>query len=252
MTNVEIAKAINSAVQNREPDKAASLVTEHYIQHTPLVADGREGLRAFVKKMKDGVLPAPKLNTVRILEDGDFVVLHHEAFWPQRRVMYEIFRMEDGLAAEHWSGIMDHPATTANGHSMIDGATEITDHANTHKNKALARSFVETVLINGQFDKILNFYHPGIIQHNPFIPDTVDGLIKGVQELQRNGLTIQIEKVRHVFGEGNFVLVVAEGKFAGKSTAFFDLFRIENGKVAEHWDVLQEIPEKQAHNNSMF
>ena len=166
--------------------------------------------------------------------------------------MIEIFRFQDGLAAEHWSGIADHPEKTANGHSMVDGASTVTDKELTQKNKQLARSFVETILIKGQFDKILEFYHPDIIQHNPYIDNTIQGLVKGIEELQKNGIAIQIEKIHRVLGEGNFVLVVSEGKFAGKLTAFFDLFRIDSGLVVEHWDVLQEVPEKMAHNNGMF
>jgi predicted SnoaL-like aldol condensation-catalyzing enzyme len=166
--------------------------------------------------------------------------------------MIEIFRFQDGLAAEHWSGVMDHPEKTANGHSMVDGATEITDQAKTAQNKALVKAFVETILIKGEFDKILQYYHPDIIQHNPFIDNTVDGLVRGVQELQKQGISLQIEKIHRVLGEGNFVLVLSEGKFGGKNTAFFDLFRVENDKVVEHWDVLQEVPAKIAHNNGMF
>lgn len=75
-------------------------------------------------------------------------------------------------------------------------------------------------------------------------------MVKGLEALQKQGIAIQIQKVRQVFGEGNFVLVCSEGLFAGKPTAFYDLFRTENGKIAEHWDVLQEIPpaDKMAHN----
>ena len=135
---------------------------------------------------------------------------------------------------------------------MVDGTTEITDHSNTQKNKQIVRSFVETILIKGQFDKILDYYHPDIIQHNPFIDNTVTGLINGVKELQSKGMTIQIEKIHRVLGEGNFVLVLSEGKFAGKHTAFFDLFRVAKGIVVEHWDLLQEVPEKLAHDNGMF
>jgi len=50
--------------------------------------------------------------------------------------------------------------------------------------------------------------------------------------------------------EGNFVLVMREGSFGGKPTAFFDLFRVEAGKIAEHWDVLQEIPPKEQWKNA--
>jgi predicted SnoaL-like aldol condensation-catalyzing enzyme/truncated hemoglobin YjbI len=251
-TNKEKAAAINKAVQSGDVEGVASLVTENYIQHTPNVPDGKKGLQILVTKIKNKEIPAPKINNIRVFEDGDFVVLHHDVNWPNRKAMFEIFRFENGLAAEHWSAIADHPEKTANGHTMLDGATEISDRKLTQKNKQLATSFVQTVLIEGQFDRLLEFYHPEIIQHNPFIDNTVPGLLKGVEELQKQGMSIQIEKIFKVFGEGDFALVCSEGKFAGKPTAFFDLFRIDNNIIVEHWDVLQEIPEKMAHENGFF
>jgi predicted SnoaL-like aldol condensation-catalyzing enzyme len=252
MTNLEIANAINKAVMAGDVETASSLVTENYIQHTPVVPNGRKGLEILVSKIKKQEIPAPKITNVRTFSDGNFVILHHDVMWPDRKAMFEIFRMDNGLAAEHWSGIMNHPEKTANGHTMLDGATDITDRSNTETNKAFAKSFVETVLIKGQFDKILDYYHPNIIQHNPFIDNSVQGLIKGIENLQTQGITIEIQKIWNVFGEGNFVLICSEGLFTGKPTAFFDLFRIENGKIVEHWDVLQEIPVKSAHENGFF
>lgn len=252
MTNVETAIAINKAVMAGDAEMASSLVTENYIQHTPAVPNGRTGLRGFVTKIKSKEIPAPQIKNVRVFSDGEFVILHHDVMWPKRKAMFEIFRIENGLAAEHWSGIMDHPEKTANGHTMLDGETKIKNKNETEKNKRIARAFVETVLINGQFDKLTSFYDENIIQHNPYIDNTIPGLVKGFAELKEQSVTIQIQKIWNVFGEGNFVLVASEGLFSGKPTAFFDLFRIENDKVAEHWDVLQEIPQNQAHENGFF
>ena len=53
-----------------------------------------------------------------------------------------------------------------------------------------------------------------------------------------------------ILGEGNFVLSVSEGQFLGKHVAFYDLFRIENGKIVEHWDTIEEIPAKDKWMNS--
>ncbi len=251
-TNKEKVFAINKAVQSGDVESGAAIVTENYIQHTPNVPDGKDGLKILITKIKNKEIPAPKIVNVRCFEDGDFVVLHHDVSWPNRKAMFEIFRFENGLAAEHWSGIADHPEKTVNGNSMLDGSTQITDRKLTQKNKEFAQSFVETVLINGQFDRIVDFYHPEIVQHNPFIDNTVPGLLKGVEELQKQGMSIQIQRVFKVFGEGNFVLVCSEGRLGGKHTAFFDLFRVENSIIVEHWDVLQEIPEKMAHNNGFF
>jgi predicted SnoaL-like aldol condensation-catalyzing enzyme/truncated hemoglobin YjbI len=251
-TKTENAIAINKAVQSGDVEGVAALVTENYIQHTPSVADGKTGLQMLVTKIKNKEIPTPKINNIRSFEDGEFVVLHHDVNWPNRKAMFEIFRFESGLAVEHWSGIADHPETTANGHSMLDGATEIKDKNLTKKNKDFVRSFVQTVLINGQFDRLLDFYHPEIIQHNPFVDNTVAGLLKGLEELQKKGMSIEIKKIFKVLSDGNFVLVCSEGRFAGKNTAFFDLFRVDNGIIVEHWDVLQEIPDKLAHDNGFF
>ena len=252
MNNKEKASAVNDAVMTTDFAAIEKLISEDYIQHTPVVPDGKKGLLALLTKIRNKELPAPTITNVRVFEDGDFVVLHHDVMWPNRKAMFEIFRFENGLAIEHWSGVADHPDKTANGHSMVDGETKIHERDRTKENKALAKSFVENILIAGQFDKIREYYHPDIIQHNPYIDNTVKGLISGVQELQKQGLTLEIQKIHKVLGEGNFVLVLSEGKFAGKRTAFFDLFRAENGKIVEHWDVLQEVPEKIAHNNGMF
>ncbi len=251
-TNKEKAIAINKAVQSGDVESAGALVTENYIQHTPNVPDGKKGLQILITKIKNKEIPAPKISTVRSFEDGDFVVLHHDVNWPNRKAMFEVFRFENGLAAEHWSGIADHPEKTANGHTMLDGATEINNKNLTPKNKEIVTSFVETVLIKGQFNRLTDFYHPEVIQHDPFIDNTVPGLLRGIEELQKQSISIQIKKIYKVFGEGNFVLVCSEGEFAGKHTAFFDLFRVDKNVIVEHWDVLQEIPQKMAHDNGFF
>lgn len=252
MTNVEIAESINKAVMSGDVKTASLMVTDHYIQHTPAVPNGRKGLEDLVAKIRRKEIPAPRITTIRTFTDGEFVILHHDVMWPNRKVMFEIFRMENGLAAEHWSGIMNHPEKTVNGNTMVDGSVEITDKVNTEKNKAFVRSFVETILIKGQFDKVLDYYHPEVIQHNPYIDNTVVGLLQGVEELQRQGTSIQVQKIWRVFGEGNFVIVCSEGMVAEKHTAFFDLFRVEHGKIVEHWDVLQEVPANFAHENGFF
>jgi predicted SnoaL-like aldol condensation-catalyzing enzyme len=53
-----------------------------------------------------------------------------------------------------------------------------------------------------------------------------------------------------VIGEGNFVLVVSEANLGGKPSAIYDLFRLENGKIAEHWDIIDSIPPKDQWKNA--
>ena len=75
-------------------------------------------------------------------------------------------------------------------------------------------------------------------------------LIAGLQALAAKGQAVVYKRVHMVLGEGNFVLVVAEATFGGVPTAIYDLFRIENGKIAEHWDTLQAIPPRDQSKNS--
>jgi len=68
--------------------------------------------------------------------------------------------------------------------------------------------------------------------------------------MAKQGNPLRFDKLHMVLGEGNFVLTVSEGQFAGKHTSFYDLWRVENGKIAEHWDTVEAIPEKGEWKNS--
>jgi predicted SnoaL-like aldol condensation-catalyzing enzyme/truncated hemoglobin YjbI len=251
MTNTEKAASINRAVQNADTEAVATLVKENYIQHTPVVPDGKKGLIALVSKIKNKEIPAPVIKNVRALEDGEYVILHHDVYWPNRKVMFEVFRFEDGLAAEHWSGIADHPEPTVNKHNMIDGETTIKDRNKTAENKALIKDFLDKVVVNNRLDQLQTYVHDELIQHS--VNGDRSNLWVGDRTKQVRQMKESVsQKVHYVLGEGNFVMSLSEGKSEAKHTAFFDLFRIEEGKIVEHWDVHQEVPEKMAHNNGMF
>ena len=77
---------------------------------------------------------------------------------------------------------------------------------------------------------------------------------KALTEWAKQGITMKYDTIHQVLGEGNFVLVVSEGHLAGKHNSFYDLFRVENGKIAEHWDTIELIPAKSEwkNNNGKF
>jgi len=92
------------------------------------------------------------------------------------------------------------------------------------------------------------------IQHNSTIADGLSGLGQALEALGKMGISMIYDEVHMVLGEGNFVLVVSEGRFGGEHTSYYDLFRVENGKIAEHWDVIETIlPESEwKHSNGKF
>jgi predicted SnoaL-like aldol condensation-catalyzing enzyme len=70
-----------------------------------------------------------------------------------------------------------------------------------------------------------------------------------MQQMAKAGITVKYDRIHKVLGEGNFVLVLSEGSIAGQPTSFYDLVRIENGKIAEHWDIVETIPPKSQWKN---
>jgi predicted SnoaL-like aldol condensation-catalyzing enzyme len=112
------------------------------------------------------------------------------------------------------------------------------------------RQFVEGILVNGKLDKLAGYYNgDNYTQHNPQIADGLSGLGQALQAMAEQGITMKYDTIHKVLGEGNFVLVVSEGSFAGQPTSFYDLFRVENGKISEHWDTLETIPPQSAWQN---
>jgi predicted SnoaL-like aldol condensation-catalyzing enzyme len=87
------------------------------------------------------------------------------------------------------------------------------------------------------------------IQHNPWVADNLTGLLAGLQALAKEGKTVKYQRVEKVLGEGSFVLVVSEGTFGDRPTAYYDLYRVQNGKIAEHWDTLEAIPPREDWKN---
>lgn len=90
------------------------------------------------------------------------------------------------------------------------------------------------------------------IQHNPTTPDGRDGVKQIVQMLISQGVPKQQLEFRHVMADGNTVVLHTRYEMAGKEWRFIDIYRVESGKLAEHWDAMMPMPETRANNNPMF
>lgn len=249
LTNKEKAVTLLESLETGDQTAVAYINPNKYIQHNLAVADGLEGFGAILQHKPEGGF---KANIVRAFEDGDYVFTHTEYDFFGPKVGFDIFRFEDGLIVEHWDNLLETAAPNPSGHTQTDGPTTSSDLDKTAANKALVKDFVATILMNGQFDKLGNYFDgDNYIQHNPAIGDGVSGLGAALEAMAKQGITMVYTKNHIVSGEGNFVLAVSEGTFAGKPTSFYDLFRIENGKIAEHWDVIETImPEADRKNTN--
>lgn len=245
---VEELKAIETGAQ--EP--VAYINAESYTQHNLGVADGLAGFGAALAQLADYPEKA-KVNTVRVFADGDYVVAHTDYNFFGPKIGFDIFRFEDGKIVEHWDNLQATPeSSNPSEHTMVDGTTEIVDVEKTEENKQIAENFVKDVLMGQHPEKLTEYFNGNnYIQHNPGIADGLDGLGAALANMAQAGIEMKYDTLHKVIGKGNFVLTVSEGYLGGAHTSYYDLFRIVNGKIAEHWDVIESIlPEEQRANGN--
>lgn len=247
LSNKEKATALLRSLETGDQSAVGHINAENYTQHNLGVADGLEGFGAVLQNAPEGGF---KANVVRSFQDGDYAFTHtiYDFFGP--KIGFDIFKFEEGKIVEHWDNLSAITPVNPSNHSQTDGETAITDLDKTEANKALVHDFVSTVLINGEYDKMGNFFDgDNYIQHNSAIGDGLSGLGQALESMAANGVTMVYDKNHILLGEGNFVLSVSEGSFANQPTSFYDLFRVENGKIAEHWDIIEPILPKEEHKN---
>ncbi|UMB61404.1 nuclear transport factor 2 family protein [Lutibacter sp. A80] len=253
ISNKEKVVTLLKSIETGAQEPAGYINPNKYIQHNLGIADGLAGFGTLLQQLPPN---SAKVNTVRAFEDGDFVFTQTDYNFFGPKIGFDIFRFENGKIVEHWDNLQETPANpNPSGNTMIDGATEIKDIDKTEENKTLVENFVNDILVNGKMEKLAGYFDgDNYIQHNPNIANGLSGLGKALEYMASQDITMKYDKVHSVLGEGNFVLTVSEGSFADNHTSFYDLFRVENGKIAEHWDVMETIAPKNEwkNNNGKF
>lgn len=249
LSNKDKAVAVLNSIETGDQQAVSYINPTQYTQHNLAVGDGLAGFGAVLQALpKDSA----KVDVVRAFSDGDYVFSHTDYNFFGPKVGFDIFRFENGLIVEHWDNLAVK-AENANpsGRTQLDGTAVIADLDKTAENKALVADFVDTILVKGEMDKISNFIEgDNYLQHNTDIADGISGLGAALQALAEKGIFMVYSENHIVLGEGNFVLSVSEGTFAGAPTSFYDLFRVEGGKIVEHWDVIETIPAQDEWKNS--
>lgn len=228
-----------------------SLIAEDLIQHSPDLGEKRDGLIAYLAQLEYGTYAGKQPLAIfikRILQDGNYVAVHSEHYLPTPASAIDLFLFKDGQVAEHWSCQSTHPEDRR---GTTDGHVFVTDHEATTKNKGIIQSMIEQVFIAGANDRLDQFFHPGVIQHNPLIPGTLKGLRSVMEKIHQQGISLKVNKIHNVLGEGNFVLTLSEGVYCDQPMVFYHLFRLEDGLIMEVWDVTGEIPETFKHTNGI-
>lgn len=249
LSNKEKVVALLNSFNTGDTEPISYINPEKYVQHNLAVGDGLAGFGAVMQNAPEGGF---KANVIRAFQDGEYVFTHTEYDFFGPKAGFDVFRFEDGLIVEHWDNLLEVAPPNPSGRTQFDGATEITDLDKTESNKTLAKNFVETILMKGQMDQVANFIEGDhYIQHNPGVADGLSGLGEALKAMAEQGITMEYHQLHKVLGEGNFVLTMSEGAFGGKPTSYYDLFRVEDGKIVEHWDVMEPIlPESERKNSN--
>ncbi len=240
--------ALLKSIETGDASAVAVVNEDKYIQHNPQTHEGSEGLAALFKRLSES---SPRVNIVRVFEDGDYVFAHTEYDFASSNIGFEIFRFEDDLAVEHWDNIQHRQGPNPSGHSMVDGATAVSDLDRTETNREIVHSFVDEVLINGQLNMLERYVEDGCYtEHNPRVGDALSALRSALAEPSSNhSIAIKYAKIHRLLAEGNFVLCVSEGSLNGVHSSFYDLFRVADGKLVEHWDTTEAIPPRSEWRN---
>ncbi|MFO7679273.1 MAG: nuclear transport factor 2 family protein [Chloroflexota bacterium] len=257
MNKKQTVGAFLGVASQQDANRMRDLANADYIQHNPFIPTGLEPFIQMLPVLQEHGTTA---QNVRMFVDGDYVFMHNiwlnaKPFGADEMVSFDIIRVdENGKVAEHWDAMTPLVKETASGRTQTDGPAAVEDLDKTDANKALAVALIEDMLMGKNPGNITEYISAEQYdQHNPQIKDGLSGIVEAVQYLTSQNNMFKYTKIHKVLGEGNFVLTVSEGEWSGKSQVFYDLFRMKDGKIVEHWDVIQEIPtEGLAHNNGMF
>jgi predicted SnoaL-like aldol condensation-catalyzing enzyme len=242
--------AIQKSLETREKFPISYFDSRKYIQHNIGLGDG---LGPILQLMDDLPADRTKVTVCRAIEDGDYSVLHAEYIlgdWGPM-VGFEVHRWEDDRVVEHWDNLCSTPTEkNASGRSMTDGVTEIVDLERTQSNKALVDEFTQKILVGGELSSLSKYFADGeLVQHSVHYGDGVQVFESMVKAWQADG-KMAYHRRHLLLGEGNMVLVISEGIFNNEPAAFYDLYRIANDKIVEHWEVFETIPPRDTWKNS--
>ena len=237
-------------IRDGNPLEALNKYTgQRYTQHSTGVADGKQGFLDFFMPFLERT-PERDIRVIRSIEDGPYVFCQAfqslnggEAKW----VTMDMFDTDaNDRIIEHWDVITAYLEDTVSGEDMVEGPTEPTDRDRTDANKALVKEYTKSVLTEGCFDLIDEFVAADLIQRSPGLANGREALVTAL----KSGTTGLCEMLFNVIGEGNFVVTYCKTRKDDQDYATFDLYRLADNLIVEHWEASEPILPRDHWGNS--
>jgi predicted SnoaL-like aldol condensation-catalyzing enzyme len=237
----------NDMLNQGNTDLATGLFSTYMIQHDPRGGAGGPGQLALFDSLK-AATPGLVATVKHIAADGDLVAVHWQASATPEdefsgQAVVDVWRVVGGKIVEHWDDFQDVPAQTASGNSMFSDvytATAVAQALSGDDEEANRQMVVWTFseLFNNRTLALLDqFFDPRYFQHNPRIPNGTAGLGQLIGSLPAGGGPRV--NVSRSLADQDLVWAIQDRPGGLIQT---DIFRVANGKIVEHWDILPAAP----------
>lgn len=256
-TSADIARGFyQEVIVNKDMSKYDKYIGDTYVQHATGYPDGVEPLR---EELAGNAKEHYNLvNILRVVGEGDYAALHSLWEYKNNKMVYvDIWRIENGKLVEHWDHFQKVPEKAENDNTIYLGPdTNINANQNIEQNKKRALAVLKTFDNLDDLSAVENYVADGYIQHNPTVADGKEaflGLFKFLKGINYKSKT----EIAKTIAMGDMVIVHSKVTELSKKddlgTGAIDIFRFDNnGKIIEHWDVLEPLTGKSLNTNDPF
>jgi predicted SnoaL-like aldol condensation-catalyzing enzyme len=240
-------------IEARDTEAAQQYLAESYIQHNPNADTGRAGVLAFFASLGAPLPVEERVQAplVAIVAEGDYVAIARVDEYTEPRpyttTWFDLFRIEAGVIAEHWDhGRLPAGATPSAYVPPVENPDQEASLESTEPqleaNKRLVHEMWRTLLDGQQVEEAPRFLAEGYVQHNPQANTGLEGFLTFFRQFA------QPQPVQP--GVANFIQMIAEDDLVvlatvrsyddangvAYTTTWFDMFRVSDEKLVEHWD----------------
>jgi predicted SnoaL-like aldol condensation-catalyzing enzyme len=231
-----VAAAFDGLFVSKQVSAIDTYWADPYLQHNPIAQSGVATFRSIMGSLVTS--SSFSYQRLRTLADCELAVV--QGRYSGTGVIFDMFRLKDGKLMEHWDSDSNQASDAA-------GATEHAAGAPIAQDRAQVLSFIQQTLIDGDEAKAATLLDSSYEEHRE---TTASGAAAFVEYVTED--SISYSKVHHVIADGGYVFTLSEGKLGSAAYAFYDLFRVDGGKIVEHWDSRRRVPATTASGLPIF